>query len=174
MCDMRRTTKIGEKMRGDVRSGIPPESISSSSLVMTQSQDNIKSISFDEDFSKTKTINYAVSWDEVGPTLEFAPEDCVADPSWDVWSFGLIMGQLCLGQSMVLLPNFEKASDAHLKKLSQYNSESLDKIAVAARRVSGNKAAALLVKCLEPAPEDRPKSMNEILRDPYFDDISSI
>jgi len=171
---MRRTTKIGEKMSGDLRPGVPPESISCSSLVMSPSSDRLKAISFDEDFNRTKTINYSVSLDEEGPSLAFAPEDCVADPSWDIFSFGLVMGQLVLGQSMVLLPNFEKAEDAHLKNLNHFTFDQLLKIRVAVTKMTGKKAATLLVKCLQPCPEDRPRSMSAILKDPYFDDINTV
>ena len=173
LTDMRHTTKIGSPMSGDLRAGAPPESISSSSLVMSPSSDRLKAISFDEDFNRTKTINYSVSLDEDGPSLEFDPEHCVADPSWDIYLFGLVMGQLILGQSMVLLPNFEKAADAHLKNLNHFNYDQLLKIQVAAKKVTGRKASTLLGRCLQPAPEDRPRSMSEILKDPYFDSIDT-
>ena len=174
LTDMRYTTKIGSPMSGGLRPGAPPESISSSSLVLSPSSDRLTAISFDEDFNRTKTINYSVSLDEEGPSLSFAPEHCVADPSWDIYSFGLVMGQLILGQSMVLLPNFEKAEDAHLKNLNHFGYDRLLKIQATARKVTGRKASTLLSKCLQPAPEDRPRSMSEILQDPYFDDINSV
>ena len=161
-------------MRGEIRPTVPPESISTSTISMSPSNDKMKSISFDEDFQRTKTINYSVSFDEVQPEITFAPEFCVADPSWDIWSFGLVMGQLLLGQSMVLLPNFERAEDAQMKNLSKYNFETLMKIRDVAFRVSGKKAANLLIKCLQPDPSNRPSSMAEILKDPYFDDINKI
>jgi Serine/threonine protein kinase len=171
---MRHTTKIGHKMRGGLRPCIPPESVFSSSLATAPSTDRMKTISFDEDFNKTKAIKYSVSLDDEFPALEFIPENCIADPSWDIFSFGLVMGQLILGQSMVLLPNFERAEDAHLKKLYQFDHTSLRKIEVAARKVISAKAANLLIKCLQPIPEDRPSNMDEILRHPYFDDINTI
>lgn len=171
---MRHVTKIGEPMRGEIRPTVPPESISTSRISMSPSNDKMKSISFDEDFQTTKTINYSVSFDEVQPEITFAPELCVADPSWDIWSFGLVMGQLLLGQSMVLLPNFERAEDAQMKNLSKYNFETLMKIRDVAFRVSGKKAANLVTKCLQPDPSNRPSSVAEILKDPYFDDINKI
>ena len=106
--------------------------------------------------------------------MEFVPGDCVAMPAWDIFSFGLIMGQLVLGQSMVLLPNFEQASDAHMKNLYNFNDGTLKKIHAAAVKHTGKKAADLLFKCLQPNPQDRPKSMKEILEDKYFDDIGAV
>ncbi len=174
LLDMRGTTKIGERMHGELRYGAPPESVSNRSIGISDSTDRMKSISFDEDFKATKAVNYSVSFDEVEHGIEFTPEGCVADPSWDIFSFGLVMGQLVLGQSMVLLPNFEKASDAHLKKLYQYDYERFKKIHNAALRVAGRKVANLLSKCLQPIPDERPRSMTEILNDPYFEDINKI
>jgi serine/threonine protein kinase len=174
LLDMRRTTKIGENMRGELRSGVPPESVKSSAIGYSASTDRMKSISFDEEFKRTKPVNYNVSFDDAGPDIEFAPESVVADPSWDIWAFGLVMGQLILGQSMVQLPNFEKASDAHLKNLYQYDYEKLKKIHRASLKIAGQKSANLLSKCLQPIPDERPKSMSEILNDPYFEDINKI
>jgi len=69
---------------------------------------------------------------------------------------------------------FERAPDAHLKKLYQFDQNSLRKIDVAARKVTSIKAVHLLIKCLQPIPDDRPSNMDEILRHPYFDDINTI
>lgn len=118
---MRSATRIGSKMCGDLRYGAPPESIS-----VSQKKNNtaevVKLVSFDENFVRGTTPSHDSEGDyETTESLEFNPKQCIATTSWDIWSFGLIMGQLVLGQSMVLLPNFEKASDAHLKNLHQYD-----------------------------------------------------
>lgn len=132
MLDMRSATRIGAPMRGDLRYGAPPESISISTKKSGSSV--VKIVSFDENFVKGDSSSKAAASvssksiddsNELLESFEFNPEQCEATPSWDVWSFGLIMGQLVLGQSMVLLPNFEKASDAHLKKLYKYDDKAL-------------------------------------------------
>jgi hypothetical protein len=169
LMDLRHAVPIGSSMRdAELHLGCPPETVSSSSLG-NASRDMMPSVSFDDNFTKTKTINYSVSMDELrSPCPSFSPEQCVADPSWDIFSFGLIMGQLILGQSMVCLPNFEHSRDAHLKKLHQFDDEALKKIGDGARRVSNWKAADLLISCLQVLPEDRPKDMEEVLAHAYF------
>ena len=197
MLDMRRATKIGQQMRGDLRYGAPPESISMSQK-NTGNTGVRKVVSFDEHFVPGGTSsNHSDDYNDISQSLEFNPEQCIAETPWDIWSFGLIMGQLVLGQSMLLLPSFEKASDAHLRNLYQYDDEAVkvsayqthvcvlfscrcsssykhyyylfpQKIYDAAQRVSGNDAAELLAKLLQPRPEDRPQSMDEVLSYSYF------
>lgn len=121
MLDMRRATQIGKPMRGELRYGAPPESVSTSQL-KADNPEVVKLVSFDENFVRgADQSKYPEAEIEVNKSLEFRPSQCHASTSWDIWSFGLIMGQLVLGQSMVLLPNFEKAADAHLKNLHQYD-----------------------------------------------------
>ena len=168
LLDMRKATRIGEFMSGDLRMGAPPESVVGCDLDLSASQDQIKSVSFDETFSKTKEVNYETLTEYDGPTPEFAPEEVRAHPTWDIFSFGLIMAQLLLGQSMVLLPNFERPEDAHLRRLYHYDTVALEKIVAAALKTSGLLAAELLEKCLQPFPENRPQSMESIINDPFF------
>ena len=73
-----------------------------------------------------------------------------------------------LGQSAVLLPNFEKASDAHLKNLYNYDTDSHEKIVKTAKKLAGVPTAHLLESLLHPDPEQRPQSMEEILGHDYF------
>ncbi len=121
LTDLRHTVEIGSPMKAELHLGAPPESVISSSLQSAGSQDGLRSVSFDENFSRTKAINYEVSLDGEELALEFSPQSCIAEPSWDIYSFGLVMGQLILGQSMVFLPNFEHSRDAHLKNLYHYD-----------------------------------------------------
>lgn len=168
MMDMRRATQIGEPMRGQLRYGAPPESISISQS-MSDIPNVVKLVSFDENFVRPDSP--PSENDSENESIEFpifSPTQCYASTTWDIWSFGLIMGQLVLGQSMVLLPNFEKATDAHLKNLHQYDVAAVRKISDAARRVSGDEAADLLSDLLQPLPEDRPQSMDEVLNHQYF------
>ena len=73
-----------------------------------------------------------------------------------------------MGQSAVLLPNFEKAKDAHLKNLYNYDADALQKIVTGAKKVGGISAAHLLESLLQPDPQQRPQSMGEILGHDYF------
>ena len=125
MLDMRKATEIGKPMRGELRYGAPPESTSCSKM-KAENAEVKKLVSFDENFvgsegvSLSQDNNNDDDDNEITESLEFYPKQCRAAPSWDIWSFVLIMGQLVLGQSMVLLPNFEMASVANLKNLHQY------------------------------------------------------
>jgi hypothetical protein len=125
MLDMRRVTPIGKPMRGELRYGAPPEGVSTSQ-VRTGNTEVKKLVSFDENFVKGDILSQdSDESNGLTETLEFNPGECLAEITWDIWSFGLIMGQLVLGQSMVLLPNFEKASDAHLQRLHNYDDTSV-------------------------------------------------
>jgi len=55
-------------------------------------------------------------------TLRFVPEKILASPAWDMWSFGLLMVQL-LHSRCIYLPNFEKARDALLRNMFNYDRE---------------------------------------------------
>lgn len=123
MLDMRRATEIGKPMRGDLRYGAPPESVTISKVQGVAGEVK-KMVSFDENFVRVDLTSEKDDENEISESLEFCPQECIASTSWDIWSFGLIMGQLVLGQSMVLLPNIEKASDAHLKNLHNYDDAS--------------------------------------------------
>ncbi len=126
MLDMRRATEIGKPMRGQLRYGAPPESVTTSEMKNGMTGEVKKLVSFDENFVQDDETNEKKnSGHEVFEPLEFCPQKCSASTTWDIWSFGLIMGQLVLGQSMVLMPNIEKASDAHLKNLHHYNDEAV-------------------------------------------------
>lgn len=97
----------------------------------------------------------------------FAPEKCKATPQWDMWGFGLIMVQLLLGRS-ILLPNFETAEDAILKKLYSHDEETLRKICTQLNRVAGHDASDLVMLLLQKDPSLRPKSFEEVLAHKYF------
>mmetsp|Transcript_10687 Transcript_10687/g.13516 ORF Transcript_10687/g.13516 Transcript_10687/m.13516 type:complete len:1019 (+) Transcript_10687:228-3284(+) len=170
MLDMRRATPLGHPMKGELRPGSPPESVSKTNVKPWMSE-VVKLVSFDENIVGQDTSKDSEGDHEPMETLEYHPSQCMASTSWDIWSYGLIMGQLVLGQSMVLLPNFEKASDAHLRNLHQYDDEALNKIYEAAKRVSGENAANLLESLLQPKPENRPQSMNEVLSHKYFNEM---
>jgi hypothetical protein len=58
--------------------------------------------------------------------LAFVPEKCPACTSWDAWGFGLVMGQMLLGSSAINLPNFDRDSTMHLKRLFDFKYETLE------------------------------------------------
>jgi serine/threonine protein kinase len=92
--------------------------------------------------------------------ISFNACSVVAHPSWDIWSFGLVMVQLLLGRCMAL-PNFEKAEDAILKKLHKYDDDSLGVICNQLKTVAGEEVADLVHKLLQKDPKLRPKSFGE-------------
>uniref|UniRef100_A0A7S1BXE3 Protein kinase domain-containing protein n=1 Tax=Corethron hystrix TaxID=216773 RepID=A0A7S1BXE3_9STRA len=110
------------------------------------------------------------------PTLRFAPERCIASAAWDVWSFGLIMGQLLLGRNVNLLPNSEKSEEALMRNLYFYDKSAAKKIRESVRESAGEQAGDLISRLLHPAPEMRPSTMTKVLRHKYFhsdDDAST-
>ena len=101
MLDMRKASRIGKPMRGQLRYGAPPESISISRST-SDIPNVVKLVSFDENFVRPDSPPSETNSDsEPIDSPSFSPTQCDAAPSWDIWSFGLIMGQLVLGQSMV-------------------------------------------------------------------------
>jgi len=102
------------------------------------------------------------------PTLRFAPERCIASAAWDVWSFGLIMGQLLLGRNVNLLPNSEKSEEGLLRNLYFYDKTAAKKIRESVRESAGEQAGDLISRLLHPAPEMRPSTMTKVLRHKYF------
>lgn len=97
----------------------------------------------------------------------FVPERCTATPQWDMWAFGLIVTQILLGRCM-LLPNFEKAEDAIIKKLRTFDDNTLRRIYTQVNHVAGCDAADLVMQLLQKDPSRRPKSFEEILSHKYF------
>jgi len=91
----------------------------------------------------------------------------LANPSWDVWSFGLIMAQLLLGRS-VLLPSFEKDEVLLMENLYNFDKEKLEKIRLSVTKVAGNRAGDLISRLLHPDPAKRPASFTMILQHKYF------
>jgi len=171
LTDIGKMTPLGSQMRGDLRTGVPPESVSRGVAQNTDNSGIKKLVSFDDSaVDDLKTTKHDKNSVPNSLSLAFTPQKCIAAISWDIWSLGLVMGQLLLGQSMIYLPNFENATDAHLKNLYNYDKNKLQKIGNAARGVAGEDASNLLVKLLQPSPKKRPKSMDEILEDRYFTD----
>ena len=91
---LRGITPIGEMMNGDLRFGAPPESVLATGAVRnffsSFDQGGLeKLVSFEEDDGNTVKRH---SNDK--PGCEFRADLSRAEISWDVWSFGLIMGHM--------------------------------------------------------------------------------
>jgi len=82
------------------------------------------------------------------------------------------MVQLLVGRTTVL-PNFEKATDAHMKNLSSYGKSNLKKIYKQVQVIGGREAADLVGRVLRPDPERRP-TMHRVLQHAYFDEDSEL
>lgn len=54
--------------------------------------------------------------------FRFAPEKVMASPSWDIWSFGLLMVELILGKTP-LVPSFANSDDEFLEKLMSFQDD---------------------------------------------------
>ncbi len=54
----------------------------------------------------------------------YAPEKVMASPTWDVWSFGLLMAQLILGRTP-LLPCFAESDDEFIEQLMLFQETQL-------------------------------------------------
>eukprot|EP00587_Corethron_hystrix_P001101 CAMPEP_0113297770 /NCGR_PEP_ID=MMETSP0010_2-20120614/492_1 /TAXON_ID=216773 ORGANISM="Corethron hystrix, Strain 308" /NCGR_SAMPLE_ID=MMETSP0010_2 /ASSEMBLY_ACC=CAM_ASM_000155 /LENGTH=934 /DNA_ID=CAMNT_0000150711 /DNA_START=211 /DNA_END=3012 /DNA_ORIENTATION=- /assembly_acc=CAM_ASM_000155 len=98
----------------------------------------------------------------------FAPERCIASPTWDAWAFGLLMVQLIIGKSP-LLPNFDLSEGALLANLFMFDMDELRQLCTQVKRVAGQNAADLVSKLLRPPPEERPSTISKVLQHPYFE-----
>jgi hypothetical protein len=93
--NLRGITPIGESMTGDLRFGAPPESVLATGAVKSflSSFDQgglTKLVSFDDEDGSSPAKRH----NDGKPGCEFRPDLFEAEVSWDVWSFGLIMGHL--------------------------------------------------------------------------------
>lgn len=116
----------GDIMDGEIRSCIPPESITEITIpeVPAVASPRSKSVSFKDDNTGCRICDNSSSPSCV--ELAFVPNNCLACTSWDTWGFGLVMGQLLLGSSAVNLPNFDRDVASHLKRLFYFDYKALE------------------------------------------------
>ena len=187
---------IGDTMDGEMRSCIPPESVTETTLPSVESPRSTCVSFLDEDVKRHNNIYSDSLEDPI--QLTFIPNKCIADTSWDAWSFGLAMGQMLLGSSAMLLPNFDRDTKIHMKRLFHFDSKALEvslilstvmicflssrfrsklnlfikriikAIKVTIEKNAGHHASDLIGRLLEPIPSRRLKSMNDILLHGYF------
>ena len=117
---LRGITPIGETMGGKLRFGAPPESVLATGGVRSffSSFDRstggggeglTKLVSFDDEEGGSP-VKHSSNKDT--PDCEFRADVIKADVSWDVWSYGLIMGHLGKKTLEGVLSNF------HFRKCS--------------------------------------------------------
>jgi len=97
----------------------------------------------------------------------FAPEKVMSSPSWDVWSFGLLMAELILGRTP-LLPCFADSDDDFVEKLTLFEDMQVATIREEVRESAGDLAADLVARLLHPKPQERIESMAKVLQHKYF------
>jgi hypothetical protein len=121
--------RIGTTIDGEVRLCMPPESISASPQSTTVSPKSVAVSFMNKGEHSHRHSGGSSCLLSHGHTkskhLRFSFRHCIADESWDAWSFGLIMGQLLLGPSVVLLPNFDRDLHVHMSRLFHFDHQSL-------------------------------------------------
>ncbi len=120
--------------------------------------------------TKTNQTN-STSTKDMDVAATFAPERVKASPVWDIWGFGLIMTQMLLGRCMYL-SNFEKADDAIMKKLQNYDEDTLLMICNQLHKAVGKDASDLVYSMLQKDPKNRVKSMDQVLGSAYFKSLT--
>jgi len=105
------------------------------------------------------------------PTSTFCPGAVQASVAWDMWGFGLIMTHILLGRCLHLT-NFETPKDAVMKKLQLYDDNVLQAICDQLCGTVGKEATDIVYLLLQKDPAKRPKSMQEILKYPYFEKLN--
>jgi serine/threonine protein kinase len=181
-------TRVGDNMRGCLRSCAPPESIIdnvrrpklqpySPNRVRFEDQRYFDAV--DEEYEESRNdscclqepLNCIVKDGTVAvrSDLSFFPEKALA--SWDIWGVGLVIVQLYLGPCPYL-PNFEKSEDAHIRNLYNFNTSVLQNICDLVRDIDED-ASDLVSLCLQPDPSRR-ISVADILGHRYFSTNPSI
>lgn len=177
--------RVGDNMRGCLRSCAPPESVSYN-LEKGPSRRRANSptrVQFAHDKSYHEVDNYdEVVEESRDPEMsccivnltpspkKITSRDLVFAPgkvhtSWDIWGLGLIMVQLFLG-SCPYVPNFEKSEDALLRNLQHFNCSILQTITDHIAEINED-AADLVGKLMQPDPLKRP-DIKEIQKHRYF------
>lgn len=98
-------------------------------------------------------------------------QSIVSDPSIDIWSFGKLAYEAILGKPLVAYDANLPANDVvALLEVMEWNEDCLKDVFQELLESGGiaESGAELFTSCLFPRPEDRPKSMDEILRHPFW------
>jgi len=97
--------------------------------------------------------------------------DVTANPTFDIFAFGLLFVQSYLGSNSLLPTTLEKANDTYFSKVYDFNNEHLKGIKKEMEVIGGKEAADLAAMALQPSPLKRAQTMVEILEHEYFTNI---
>ena len=89
LTDLGKITPFGSPMRGTLRTGAPPESVSECTALSTEEKGLKKIVSFDDSFNNSETKGDIENRKLEKTSLAFTPHKCSASISWDIWSLGL-------------------------------------------------------------------------------------
>jgi hypothetical protein len=102
-----------------------------------------------------------------------------ASPAIDIWSFGVLLYNLCTEQSLLPVDRADDLADAEsMSKAATWTDNELERKIRCANIIGSDVVEAkvvkdLLCKLLRVNPQDRPKSMSDVLGDPLFRGIGS-
>ncbi len=106
-----------------------------------------------------------------GGSLPYSKSIVKASSAIDVWSFGLLLYHLCTGQSLLPVDRDDDLADATaMNNASSWTDKELRR-RIRNATIEGVEAKAvkeLLCKLLRVNPAHRPRSMDDVLNDPFF------
>mmetsp|Transcript_38287 Transcript_38287/g.92623 ORF Transcript_38287/g.92623 Transcript_38287/m.92623 type:complete len:291 (+) Transcript_38287:4934-5806(+) len=109
-------------------------------------------------------------YDTDAPPVSFK-QSVISDPSIDIWAFGKLAYEAILGKPLVAYDANLPANDVvALLEVMEWNEDCLKDVFHELLESGGiaESGAELFTSCLFPRPEDRPKSMEEILSHPFW------
>jgi len=109
-------------------------------------------------------------YDTDAPPVSFK-QSIIAHPSIDIWAFGKLAYEAILGKPIVAYDANLPANDVvALLEVMEWNEDCLKDVFHELLEFGGiaESGAELFTSCLFPQPEDRPKSMDEILSHPFW------
>ncbi|VEU36051.1 unnamed protein product [Pseudo-nitzschia multistriata] len=114
-------------------------------------------------------------FDSDGPTVTFVT-DMLADPSIDIWAFGKICYECLVGKPLIEFDasNSDSPSDdvIALLQTSEWNESNMETVFDdLVESGIGESGADMVTSCLFPQPEQRPADMDEILDNPFWQEI---
>ncbi|CAJ1939037.1 unnamed protein product [Cylindrotheca closterium] len=121
----------------------------------------------EETFVHPETGKMVSQRKSVAQTEKFSMYDLVlADSSFDVWSFGVLLYTMCSKEPLFRVNNDDDITDGNsMRQLHHWGEYDVE--TVLERNIQDNAAKALLKRILQRDPEKRP-SMENILKDDFF------